>query len=384
MKNNYAKLIIYFLGNKGLFTGFKCLGKTYDLKTKEIEFSNDLFPYGKEKKLIDFQLIQKGNIIKKDLCFKFHIFRGINKCYCFLDNENGITFDICSIDKNFKISYEQNELNEFNYLENDPRIRIILINSPARLDINNKKQSLFPCIPNDLFEYNSFELSIFDFSQRSFSAKELKEETDEQISIVKYLKENENSLRNFYEKFQVLIDKKEANMKEYENIFENSKITRIVINFSQKKDDLREEFKDDKLYDLMRIYTLWYICNDYFFGKNSKVKNKENNQEKTNKKSNLSIPEVFEYLNNFYEMYKKDNELFNYQKVLLFCSNSIYFMEMDNIQNYANSALKYVKVKNYKENSLLGLSVKFLNDFINGLNSKSELFFPLLQLDSGL
>ena len=384
MKNNSTKLIIYFLGNKGLFTGFKCLGNTYDLKIKEIEFSNDLFPRGKGKKLIDFQLIKRGNIIKQDLCFKFHIFKGVNKGYCFLDNEDGITFDICSLDKNFKISYQQNELKEFNYIENDPRVRIILINSPSRLDINNKKQSLFPCVPKELFEYNSFELSIYDFSKNSFSVKALKEEKDELISIVKYLKENENVLRIFYEKFQALINKKEANMKVYENLFENSTITRIVINFSQRKDDLREEFKDNKIYDLMRIYILWYICNDYYFYKEAKKENKENTQEKAYKKSNLPILQVFEYLNNFYEMYQKDSELFNYQKVLLFCSNSIYFMEMDNIQKYANSALKYVKVQNYKKNSLIGLSIKCLNDFINGLNSQSELFFPLLQLDSGL
>jgi hypothetical protein len=46
--------------------------------------------------------------------------------------------------------------------------------------------------------------------------------------------------------------------------------------------------------------------------------------------------------------------------------------------------LEYIKVNNVHKNSLFGLSFKFLEDFIDNLNVKSELFYPLLLLDNGL
>lgn len=51
-------------------------------------------------------------------------------------------------------------------------------------------------------------------------------------------------------------------------------------------------------------------------------------------KFNYTIFEVFENITQFYEKYKKDNSLLIYQKVLLFCSNIIYFIRINNIDEY--------------------------------------------------
>ena len=48
---------------------------------------------------------------------------------------------------------------------------------------------------------------------------------------------------------------------------------------------------------------------------------------------------MFQYINKFYNIYLGDKDLLTYQKVLLFCSDSIYFV-------------RYVKSKNIKEISL--------------------------------
>ena len=99
---------------------------------------------------------------------------------------------------------------------------------------------------------------------------------------------------------------------------------------------------------------------------------------------NYSISEIFENVTEFYGTYENDDELSNYQKVLLFCSNSIFFILLNDETAYKNSGLKYIKFKNIKNNSVFGCCFQFLKDFINNLKNNSEIFYPLLLLDCGL
>ena len=122
---------------------------------------------------------------------------------------------------------------------------------------------------------------------------------------------------------------------------------------------------------------------------NNRAENKDDSKDENESFSdeyvfNYTIFEVFENITQFYEKYKKDNSLLIYQKVLLLCSNIIYFIRINNIDEYNNSKLDYIKAEGLNENSVFGLSFQFLRDFVTNLNSKSEIFYPLLLLDSGL
>ncbi len=57
---------------------------------------------------------------------------------------------------------------------------------------------------------------------------------------------------------------------------------------------------------------------------------------------------------------------------------------MKSEEEYKKSKLKYERLDKSEENSVFKISLKFLNEFIDSLNSKSEIFYPLLLLDSGI
>ena len=164
---------------------------------------------------------------------------------------------------------------------------------------------------------------------------------------------------------------------------------------------------------MIYIYILWIIYNAILFSKDNIDIDNDNNidkdlldndesdendnsiekdgNDKNNDDSisnevicNYSISEVFEYITKFYEKYKNDKELLNYQKVLLFWSNAVYFIKINDMIEYNNSKLEYVNIKNIENNSVFGLCFQFLNDLIFNLNNKSEIFYPLLLLDCGL
>ncbi len=92
---------------------------------------------------------------------------------------------------------------------------------------------------------------------------------------------------------------------------------------------------------------------------------------------------MVEYLNKFYYTYLEDKDLLPYQKVLLFYSNSVYFVIIQNTKIYESKELRLIKCKNCKEKSVYGLSLKFIKEFIHKLKSNSALFYRLLLLNNG-
>ena len=374
MENDHSKLILFFIGNKKntIFKCFKILEKTYDFETNEITIPNSIFNPWKEKKIIDFQLILKEDEKEDEpTSFQFYIYFGINKVYCFINQISEVTFDICCLDKKVRVYNRKTELTEFNNLENDTRSRIVLINAPSTLKINSTKR-LYSYIPLNFSESNSVLISFFDSDFQTYSVKAItSDEISEEFIIVNFLRENKGVLWDFYHKLTNLIETNEEDVEIYMNLLAETEIKRIKDNFSRRKDILAKVFNDNELYDLFYIYILWFICDVKYFP--------EKGEE-----CNIPIDIIYKYINEFYEKYKRDKDLLNYQRILLFYSNSIYFIRIGDVEKYKKTELEYINVKNVHKNSVFGFSFKFLEEFIDNLNSKSELFYPLLLLDNGL
>ena len=398
--NDISYLIINFIGKNKIFDGYKIFGKKYNFSQTKIEIQNEFFGPDKEKKIVEFQLIAKTpKMVYRDLIFYLYIYYGINKVYCFLEEKDGLLYDIILLDDKIVLNYEDFELKEINSLKNDSRSRIVLINSPSKFKINNIYTDLNSYIPISFYKSNkSFQLSFFDYINDAYSFKPINQEkTDEELLIVNILKKNKISLINFLKALEQLINAQETDEEKFKSLCKGISLEKNIINFSQKKDILDKNFNSEELYYLTYIYMLWHIY-DRIFSSNDKIhennniifdddildnikEEKENNDETI---CNYSISEIFEYITKFYEKYKNDNDLLNYQKVLLFCSNAIYFIKINDINAYSNSKLEYINIKNIEKNSVFGLSFQFLKDFIYNLNNKSEIFYPLLLLDSGL
>ena len=403
MEADNSQLILNFIGENNTFSEFKVFGNVYNFTKKIIEIPNSLFGPKKEKKLVEFKLIPK-NKIEKESIFYLYIYFGINKVYCFVEEKNGLLFDIIFLDNKIdSINYGSLELKEFNTLINDTRTRIVLINSPSVFRVNDIDLELKLYIPINLYKTNkSFQIAFFDFYKNAYSIKAVnQDEIINELLIVNILRKNKTILIDFYNDIKKLIEKKEDDEEKYKQICQNVSLEKNIINFSQDKEFLKKTFNNEELYYLIYIYMLWLVFNTIFFpdDNNKSYENNidndnniENNDDSEDEIENISdeevcnysIFEVFENIKNFYEKYKKDNKLLIYQKVLLLCSNIIYFIRLNDMNEYNNSKLNYIKIEEVDKNSVFGLSFKFLGDFVSNLNNKSEIFYPLLLLDSGL
>ena len=352
----------------------------YDFKKTEIAIPNSFFGPWKDKKIIDFQLILKDDkneeIINEFNLIYFHIFIGINKVYCFISQDFGKSFDICCLNEKIRVYYRKMELKEFNYLENDTRARIVLINAPLKIEINNTTD-LYSYVPLNFSKINSIQIAFFDSSANNYSVKAIsKEEITEEFTIIEYLKEKKSILKKFYEELKDLIEKKQDDVEIFKNLTAGTDLISKKNNFSTRKEILSKAFNDDELYDLYYLYILWLVCDMKYFPEEQETEEKI--------ECNLPINIIYIYIRNFYEKYKNDKDLLIYQRILLFYSNTIFFIKIDNIDQYNKCELEYINVKKIENNSVFGLSLKFLEDFIYTLNTRSYLFYPLLLLDSGL
>ena len=449
------KIKFQFIGKNNIFAQYKIFGKEHDFNEKDIEIPEDIFIKDQGKKIVEFRLKPKSDKKDDEFCFYLYIYFGINKVYCFIDQKKGKLYDICFLDtKISSIEYDEFnlDLEYINKMTDDSRSRIVFINCPLEIVINQIETGLSNYIPPSLFKSNkSFQISFFDFIADAFSVKEIKpDENDEKLLIVEYIKEKQDNLYEFYDKLKEFIDDEVGDEKKFIQLFYEVKLEKKIFNFSQKKDVLIKELSDKKIYKLIYIYMLWLIYN-IIFSSNKKeaidnkdknvnninnyeaannintdnknknvnninnsdkdasniiinnkdkdknnINNNDNNFINMNNNSkdaiigeeeticNYSISEIFENVTKFYETYENDDELSNYQKVLLFCSNSIYYILLNDKAAYKNSGLNYIKFKNIKNNSVFGRCFQFLKDFINNLNNNSEIFYPLLLLDCGL
>ena len=406
MEADNSQLILNFIGKKNIFSEFKVFGNVYNFEKNKIEIPNALFGPKREKKLVEFKLIPKNNKTEKELSFYLYIYYGINKVYCFVEEINGLLFDIIFLDDKIDaIDYKGLELKEFNTLENDTRTRFVFINSPSSFKVKDIYLELKIYIPFELIQTNkSFQIAFFDFYKNAYAIKAINLEENE-LLIVNVLKKNKSILIEFLNNIEKLIKKKEENEEEYKQLCQKVPLEKNIINFSQDKELLKKEFDNEDLYHLIYIYMLWLVFSAIFFpddnnksnennidndnDNNNRAENKDDSKDENESFSdeyvfNYTIFEVFENITQFYEKYKKDSKLLIYQKVLLLCSNIIYFIRLNNINEYNSSKLDYIKTEELNKNSVFGLCFQFLRDFVTNLNSKSEIFYPLLLLDSGL
>lgn len=374
------KIIITLIKKKMFYESCEIFNSSYNFNKMKnnkliINIPNEKFSQSKEKILVEIKLISKYDSIK----FNFNAYYGINKAYCFLSSfKHSIQLYEFYFYKQIKVKYDDGDLTEMDSFENDSRSRIILINAPNNITFNEISFNIGYFQPPknpELDSLNSFEVAVFDILKYYFASKVIQKK--EKISIIENIKMFRNNLENFYINIKTLYNEKEDNIDKYSSIINESKIIEIEINFSQKKSTLENEFKDNQDYYIMYLYLLWFALGAYCL----KIK-----KEKENKKENeyLSIRDIFRYTEKLYIEYQKDEDLLTYQKIMLIYSNILFLLTFPNIKKYEDCKLKYIKRKDIKSKSVFGISFHFLEEFIEKLNSKSYLFYPLLLLDCGL
>ena len=367
-----SKLIIYFIKRikrKSYYSSIQILGEKYKIGNKDliIEIEDKYFNDWKEKIIIELQ-INPLDILSEPLKYKMNIFYGINTAYCFLTEETNLLIEYNFIDAQ-QIFYQDIELKEYD--GNGLVKRLVLINCPHLLNISNKYLTFLNSILNfsDNLKFNSFELTDCDFNKLFFGVRVI--QAEEKFSIIENMNEQKQKLQKFFADLKILIEKNINDKNIYLNLYNNYNIKEYNFNFSQRRKLLENEFKTNDDYYVMHLYWIWYsIKYSYLY----KSKNYE---------CNISIINIFNNMNKFYNIYLKDEELKVYQKILLFYSHVTFFLEKNDIKKYESSNLKYIKRKDIKDGSIYKHGFDFMKNFISKLNEKSYLFFPLLMLDCG-
>ena len=373
---NKPELIINFLPveTKYCFTSIKILQNTYkislDNKPLKIIFNEQIFGKEKEKIIIEIELISEfnNNILK----FNYNIYYGLNKAYCLLDipkeKNKRCLAEICFYNENIELYVKDIKLDQKDYFDDSNRKRITLINIDKNEEIDKNNKNISDYIPYKIRNNSSFQISIFNFLKSYYSTQVI---FKKEVFYLKQIKLQIEHLKNFHNSLYELLDKKETNLLKYINLINEFKLKIQIIediDFSKKKLFLENELKDENNYYLIYTYYLYYILYICFI---------------YNENFPINIIDICKYLKKFYYIYLKDDDLSVYQKIILFISNSLFFISIQNINLYESMNLRYVKKRDIKNNSVCGIAFKFLSDFIKKLNTKSLLFYPLLLLISG-
>ena len=379
MKSIKAKLILTVFKKDMFFESCQIFGSIYNFKEllKDkliIEIPENILNSSNGRAIIEFQLISKDKNYNPSLTFKFNAYFGINKAYCFLSTFNRTLqlYEFCFY-KQARIKLEEGILAETDSFENDSRSRIILINAPNFITLDGITFDVVKFRPKiENIDENSFEVALFDVSKEYYASKLIK--IKEEFSIIKNINNYKDNLEKFYSEIKNLYNQKDNDIDKYLLIVKKSGISKVEINFTQKKSVLKKEFQTEGDYYLMYIYLLWYIIGPYF----------TNDKDKDKDKDKLTIINILDCAERAYMDYLNDKELELYEKIMLIYSNMIFLLTFKNINDYNDSKLKYIKRKDIKPKSVFGISFYFMKNFIEKLTPQSYLFYPLLLIDSGI
>ena len=372
MEKSKAKLVLTIIKKKIYFEYCEVFGSIYSLKEAKkltIDIPEYIFRKSKERKVIKFKLMKDTSSDEVEI-YKFNVYYGINKAYCFLDLKK-CTFNLYEICfyKTVQIKYNEELLTEKDFFDNDSRSRIILINSPNSLYFDD---ILYPVDKFKLVgceDENSFEVAFFNPSKQYFATKLIKEK--EEFSVIQMIKMYEKDLVNLYDEIKQLLLKNENNEKKYLSVINRYSIYQIDINLSKRKSILMNEFKNEEDYRLMYLYMLWYAIGIYY---------------KQYTTIYISIIDLLDCFETSYKEFLEDKELLIYERIMLIYSKILYIITFTDINEYRQRKLVYIKNKKDKilPKSVFGICFNFINEFIKNLTPQSYLFYPLLLLDSGI
>jgi len=298
----------------------------------------------------------------------FQIYKNYNHCYCFVDNVGKTYLLLFHNLEVIKINLMGRCLEECDNNSNKYRKRIILANlTDPYIKINNIGILLDKFTKG--LDSSSYQLSFYDLAKKLIVTKmiEMPQHMENIESI--YEKYSETFKQFIVEFNKLLIDEKEFNDKfnKLNTKYNNFVFPKYFLNVSPKK--IEQEFNQEKYIDffynmmILKIYIM--------------------NIQKYKKIGYKAVSSLVKYLNEKTSKIKNDSDLSRYQKILLI-NQFGYVLDHMSLDNFLNSNIDYFIIKKKDDNSILDLVEKFFKEYINNLNEDSDIFFKLLELDSGV
>ena len=363
-----SSIELFYHKDKGnIYTSFIFMDKNYQIENDsiKIKIKNELF--NREPLISEIKLYNKEENISNS--FLFNLYKGENIGHLILNyffKESGNTYElIFKKEEKLIIKFGETEINNFDTFGNKLRKRCLLINYVnSQIKINDTNIIFYIYLQAFENDYcHNFQLSFYSVTKKLISVKKI-EENKKEIN----LSFNTNLLKNFLDDLNNFIDKEDEKiiLDETSVIQKYKKLKdEELIRLNLSKEELLKLFNKNEYFN---IYYLKRLGNIIYIKK---------------KKNLLYIKGLISYLEDIKTIISNDNSLKIYQKVFIlefYCS----MLEKYDFQLMKTMKIKYYIMDNVEKYSVFYYILNFFNEFINQLNESSYLFFPLLELNSGV
>ena len=140
------------------------------------------------------------------------------------------------------------------------------------------------------------------------------------------------------------------------------------LNFILPKKELEKILNDEKYLDFIYFYIKIHIA--YIF-------------RKYNKKEIDTFNKLLKYLAAFFEQLKNDKDCKIFEKISILFHFAELFNVLKACEIFFKTPFHYIKLDKIEKNSVINLSLGFLNNYIDNLSEESPSYFKLLEISSG-
>jgi len=340
----------------------------------KINLPDDLFNNGKDKSLISITLYSKEE--KKD--FPFYVNKGENKVYVGLDYLFWSVYQIIIYSKeNYKISQLSTNFDKFDSLGNKYRSRLTFINTDPNFVLDGESVD-FHRITGFNYEDNSesqndfYQISVQlgkDINgnkiKKNYIVKKIQENIEK--DDIKSIMDNKKDLNDFWTELEIAL-KKDHIITSYENLkYKYGNIFKMKIPYIKENNQYINNDNMDDLLSCFIAYFVTIVLRKYSILKGEKY-----------------LQEVFEKAKKDFEVISTKTNLNNEEKLKLLSTYLLLYGDCDD-----SSELKLIKIRSFifsekEDNSIMEKVYQFYQAFFNGLTEDSNIFFYLLQLNSGI
>ena len=340
--------------------------------TIKIDIPKSLFKYGKDKIKMKITLFEKNSEKKKD--FNFNVYNGKNCAYVGIGGLYSKTYEIIlkSIE-NLKISGNDIEFTELDTNNNEDRKRLVLINWDSNYLKINEKEIILGDITgiNCVKIHSSYQISEINYNENKFIVKPFEEEKEYDFSLLINNKDK-------YKNFSIILDN-------LSNIKDDDEYKKKIIELSKKSEDLpRYDFVyfnetteylnkifDNKELDYFDIF-FDYFTYLFFYGNMNLYLYKR------------TVPICF--INNIKiisDSIKEQPDIDMNEKIRALNALFLSKVKLETLEdlNKLNIQIYYNTESSLNQYSILGRAINFINNYIEGINSKSVVYENLLYLD---
>ena len=335
---------------------------------------DNLFNNGKDKSLISITLYSK----EQNQDYLFYVNKGENRVYVGLDYLFWSVYQIIIYSKEkYTISQLGKNFDKFDSLGSKYRSRITFINTDPRFLLNGKSVD-FKKIAG--YNYNDKSESQNEFYQISVQLKKdindnkmvnqfivKKIQEDKETDDIKFILDNKQNLTDFWT--------------ELEKVFKNDNIIMNYENLKRKNDDIfkmkipyikenNQYINNDNMDDLNSCFIALFVTivlKNYSILKGEKY-----------------LKDVFNKAKDDFELISKNTNINNEEKLKILTTYLLLYSDCENSSELDSIKIRHFIFAEKENNSILDKVYQFYQTFFNLLTEDSNIFFYLLQLNSGI